>query len=398
MGFRPTKALVPAIVLAVALSACGAPESPGSSNEPPPQAETPSEPVTLNLLDAGGVLNFTKPLLEDCRGQNSQLISSINYQLAPSTETVSKIRAQQAAGQVTIDLVLAGADAIGAGVVQNVWLPLLPAYEKNLSGTSGYTETARQAADVASRQAAVVATEFTGPLLMFNPAKVSDPPSTPAELLEWARDHPKRFTYARPPSSGPGRDFLMGLPYILGDTDPTNPEAGWSKTWDYLAQLDEHVAPYPSSTGESLKGIGQGSYDMIAITAGWDVQARQQNVVPATTQVAAFDKFTWIVSGHYIAIPKGIDAERLGASLALINCVLKPDVQAQMFAAQKKSIPAPAVEGVTLADAPPQVQQEIEKFTRPEYAKLFESAPTASELEAGKLATALERWEREIGS
>jgi putative spermidine/putrescine transport system substrate-binding protein len=25
--------------------------------------------------------------------------------------------------------------------------------------------------------------------------------------------------------------FLMGLPYILGDKDPKDPEKGWDKTW-----------------------------------------------------------------------------------------------------------------------------------------------------------------------
>ena len=40
--------------------------------------------------------------------------------------------------------------------------------------------------------------------------------------------------YARPANSGPGRTLLMGLPYILGDKDPTDPVKGWDKTWAYL--------------------------------------------------------------------------------------------------------------------------------------------------------------------
>ena len=43
--------------------------------------------------------------------------------------------------------------------------------------------------------------------------------------------NPNRFMYARPANSGPGRTLLMGLPYILGDTDPKDPEKGWDKTW-----------------------------------------------------------------------------------------------------------------------------------------------------------------------
>ena len=55
------------------------------------------------------------------------------------------------------------------------------------------------------------------------PDKVKQPPTTPQELLAWAKANPKRFLYARPANSGPGRTFLMGLPYLLGDKDPKDP-------------------------------------------------------------------------------------------------------------------------------------------------------------------------------
>ena len=43
------------------------------------------------------------------------------------------------------------------------------------------------------------------------------------DFLAWAKANPKRFMYARPTNSGPGRTFMMGLPYILGDKDPRAP-------------------------------------------------------------------------------------------------------------------------------------------------------------------------------
>ena len=45
--------------------------------------------------------------------------------------------------------------------------------------------------------------------------------------MAWCKAHPNRFIYARPANSGPGRTFLMGLPYLLGDKDPKDPVAGW---------------------------------------------------------------------------------------------------------------------------------------------------------------------------
>ena len=62
-----------------------------------------------------------------------------------------------------------------------------------------------------------------GPLLEYNPDKVKQVPTTPQELLAWCKANPNRLIYARPANSGPGRTFVMGLPYLLGDKDPKNP-------------------------------------------------------------------------------------------------------------------------------------------------------------------------------
>ena len=108
----------------------------------------------------------------------------------------------------------------------------------------------------------------SGPLLEYMPEKVKQPPTTAEELLAWCKANPNRFMYARPANSGPGRTFLMGLPYILGDKDPKDPEKGWDKTWAYLKQLGECIEYYPSGTGATMKELGEGSRDMIASTTG----------------------------------------------------------------------------------------------------------------------------------
>ena len=56
------------------------------------------------------------------------------------------------------------------------------------------------------------------------PDAVKTPPKTAQELLAWTGAHKGQFIYARPANSGPGRAFLMGLPYILGDQDPMDPD------------------------------------------------------------------------------------------------------------------------------------------------------------------------------
>ena len=81
----------------------------------------------------------------------------------------------------------------------------------------------------------VVVTYYpSGPLIEYMPDRVKSVPTTADELLAWAKANPNRFMYARPANSGPGRTFMMGLPYLLGDTDPQDPKKGWDKTWAYL--------------------------------------------------------------------------------------------------------------------------------------------------------------------
>ena len=74
--------------------------------------------------------------------------------------------------------------------------------------------------ELAQNQGIEVVFMPAGPLLEYNPAKVKQVPTTPQELLAWCKANPNRFIYARPANSGPGRTFIMGLPYILGDKDP----------------------------------------------------------------------------------------------------------------------------------------------------------------------------------
>jgi putative spermidine/putrescine transport system substrate-binding protein len=383
-----------AIGALLVVAGCGAPTSPDQASAPTSVAP-PSQPIVLNIMDAGGVLAFTKPTIESFKATHPNLVSAINFEQAPSTDAVSKIRAQQAANQPAIDLVLGGADVMGAGLNQGVWTTLTPSFDKELGNTTNYTTAAQNAAALAKGDAVVVATELTGPILEYNPAKVSDPPTTADALLAWAKAHPKRFTYAQPPASGPGRDFLMGLPYLLGDANPGDPANGWSKTWSYLHQLNANIAPPTSSTGESIQGLAQGSYDMIITTAGFDLSTRASKSLPLDFNVSTFQGAPWIAAGHYMLAPKGVSPEHLDVVLQLMNFLLQQDQQVGIYGAQLKQVPGPSVKGVTLDQAPANVQQAIQKIARPEYAANISTEP---ELPATALATALDRWNREIGT
>ncbi len=78
----------------------------------------------------------------------------------------------------------------------------------------------------------------------------------------------------------------MGLPYLLGDSDPRDPVNGWAKTWEYLAALGENIEYYPTGTGGVMKELGEGTRDIVATTTGWDINPRALGIVPSGGQGA----------------------------------------------------------------------------------------------------------------
>ena len=80
----------------------------------------PTSPVTLNIVDVAGNLALTQKAIEDYATKNPKLVSRITFTKAPAPELPGKIKAQQDAGRVDIDLVLTGTDALSAGVEQRL--------------------------------------------------------------------------------------------------------------------------------------------------------------------------------------------------------------------------------------------------------------------------------------
>jgi putative spermidine/putrescine transport system substrate-binding protein len=107
-------------LLAVAvLTACGAPTpSKPAADSGGDVPDKPSKAVTLNILDVAGNLQLTLPMIDDFVQQHHDVISKVTYSKAPAPELAGKIKAQQNANRVDIDLVLTGTDGLSAGQEQ----------------------------------------------------------------------------------------------------------------------------------------------------------------------------------------------------------------------------------------------------------------------------------------
>lgn len=357
----------------------------------------PKEPLVISVIDVAGDLQISQPALEQFRKTHPRLVAKFVYTQATAPELAGKLKAQQQAGRVDIDFVLTGNDALAAGMDMGLWTQILPKYAAMFPDLEKlYIPGAYAMQEMAHGQAFVDDWYPSGPLLEYAPDRVKDVPDTPAKLLAWCKAHPGKFMYARPANSGPGRTFVMGLPYLLGDTNPKDPIHGWDKTWAYLKDLNDCIDYYPSGTTATMKELGEGSRDLIATTTGWDINPRYLGIVPEEYKVAAFKGFHWVGDANYVAVPKGVSQEKLGVLIQLIAYLLQPAQQAYMYD-HGYMYPGPAIRGVPLSMAPADSQDVIKHFGRPEYAALIADNPTEPPLDAKPLVAMFDKWDREIG-
>ncbi|MBC2886569.1 extracellular solute-binding protein [Ochrobactrum sp. CM-21-5] len=358
----------------------------------------PTSPVTLNIVDVAGNLALTQKAIENYVKAKPEVVSRITFTKAPAPELPGKLKAQQAANRLDIDMVLTGTDALAAGLELDLWTKLLPDHAAQLPDlVSIYLEPAQRMLAFSNDHGVVVTYYPSGPLLEYMPDRVKSVPKNAQELLAWAKENPNKFLYARPANSGPGRTFLMGLPYLLGDSDPRDPVKGWDKTWAYLKELNQHIEYYPSGTGALMKELGEGTRDMTVTTTGWDINPRVLGVVPKEAAVAKLDGFHWVADAHYMCVPKGVSDEKLAVLLDLMSFLLTPEQQAYTYD-EGYFYPGPAVKNVPLTMAPQSSQDAIAEFGRPEYADWIENNPVELPLEPSDMVVAFRRWDEEVAS
>src|SRR5689334_2739414 len=86
-------------------------------------------PISLSIIDTGGDLASVQTIIENYKKANPDKVSEIKIQRAPAPELPAKIKAQQDAGRLDINLVLTGQDG-GSLLAQNGQVIKIPDYEK----------------------------------------------------------------------------------------------------------------------------------------------------------------------------------------------------------------------------------------------------------------------------
>ncbi|MGA8799331.1 MAG: extracellular solute-binding protein [Pseudolabrys sp.] len=353
---------------------------------------TRAEPITLSIIDTGGDLASTEVIIRNYAKANPDKVKDIKIQRAPAPELPAKIKAQQDAGRLDINLVLTGQDG-GSLLAANKQIIQIPNYKTEFPRDI-LTDAGKALYDEGDGYLIPSVGNAGGPVFIYNPSKVPNPPKTAADLLAWAKANPGKFMYARPANSGPGRSILQGMSFILNDSKPMDPERGWEKGWDFLKELGKSVEYYPTGTAITLKEFAQGQRWMIAGIMEWDMKPRAQSVIPPDSKIAILENTTFVVDGHYWAIPTGVPKEQVDVILDLMKFMWKPEQQVLTWTA----FIGPVVKSATIASAPKNIQDDVKEFWRPEYDQVGTKWKVSSPLGVTALSYAMDRWDREIGA
>jgi len=353
---------------------------------------TRAEPITLSIIDTGGDLASTEVIIRNYAKANPDKVKDIKIQRAPAPELPAKIKAQQDAGRLDINLVLTGQDG-GSLLALNKQIIQIPNYKTEFPREI-LTDAGKALYDEGGGYLIPSVGNAGGPVFICNPSKVPNPPKTAGDLLAWVKANPGKFMYARPANSGPGRSILQGMSFILNDSKPMDPEKGWEKSWDFLKELGKSVEYYPTGTAITLKEFAQGQRWMIAGIMEWDMKPRAQSVIPPDSKIAILENTTFVVDGHYWAIPTGVPKEQADVILDLMKFMWKPEQQVLTWTA----FIGPVVKSATIASAPKNIQDDVKEFWRPEYDQVGTKWKVSSPLGVTALSYAMDRWDREIGA
>src|SRR5439155_26025442 len=145
----------------------------------------------------------------------------------------------------------------------------------------------------------------------------------------------------------------------------------------------------------NMTNLAKGTVDLVASTTGWYLNPIILGTVPKTMKAGFFDKFTWVEDSQYFAIPKGISQDKLVAILALTNYAL--DKKQQPLTIDKGYFyPGPAVQDVTLEQAPQASQDAIKAVLPAEFDPMIKNMPTETSLPADVQVKAFAKWDQLI--
>ncbi len=356
-----------------------------------------TQPLTLNIIDVSGSMKLVGDAIDQFKAANPDLIGDVVIKTSTAVEVPSLLKAQILAEDVQTNLIFTGIDGLSTCIKRDVIEKIMPTYSSSFPDLeSNYSTGAKAAYDLANGYALTYVFSPSGPLFNYNPDVVQNVPKTPNDLLAFAKANPGKFTYARPAVSGPGRTFLQGLPYILGDKNPKDPKT-WDKTWAYLKELNQYIDYYPAKTGTTFAELNEGKRSIVASQLGWDMNQRITGGIPQNYVGFMLDNTTLVSDAQYMVLPKGLTDDKRQTVLKLMQWLMTPNMQAITYDSGY-FYPGPSVKDVPLDAAPKVSQDKIKPAIRQSYEDAIKTLPSSTQLDTTNFMEALNMWDQLFGT
>ncbi|WP_319530559.1 ABC transporter substrate-binding protein [uncultured Cohaesibacter sp.] len=265
-----------------------------------------------------------------------------HVKVSDTANVVSQIVAEKAAGRTeggSVDLVWINGENFASLKAKGMllpmsWAPDLPNYKyADIKGKPTLTTDFTVPTDGLESPWGMAQLSF-----YYDSAVTSEVPKSAAELLDWAKAHPGRFAYPKPPDFL-GSTFLKQIALELAPdasvlsrpvTDAAYQPVA-EKVFAYLDELHPHLwrkaQTFPENVS-TLKNLLADSEIEIAFTfnPGDASSAIANNELPESVRSFTFDGGT-IGNSHFVAIPFNANAK--AGAMVLANFLLSPEAQAR---------------------------------------------------------------------
>jgi putative spermidine/putrescine transport system substrate-binding protein len=171
--------------------------------------------------------------------------------------------------------------------------------------------------------------------LLYDPDKITTPPQTWDELVQFIQDNPKQFAFCDPNKGGTGQAMVFttvinltgGLDQYKNDTElDTAKVEKWAAVWDWFNEHEDMVT-LTASNNESLDLLNQGAVSLII---AWD-----DDTQIAFSKGTIFKRAKMYVpqmglpgGGDSVAVLK--NAPHKAAAMLLIDFLTSPEMQIEM--------------------------------------------------------------------
>ena len=330
-----------AIASTLLVSACAAPgaDTPASAaNRPWDDVLTEADGQTVDLWMWGGddrgnayVDDVLAPAAADLG------VTLRRVPVADTKDAMRRLLAERAAGEDdgSVDLVWVNGDNFATGQEAGAWLCGWSDDLPSMQYVSDDDALVREdfGVPVEGCEAPWHKAQFT---FVYDSARVSDPPSSVAGLLDWAQAHPGRFTYPAPPDFT-GSVFVRQALYALSGGADAVPaafdQAAYDELtpalWDRLRELapslwrEGRTHPRDQVALDRLFADGQVDFTMTYGPATL-TELVEDGTFPATTRVLDVEDGT-VGNASFLAIPASA-ADQAGA-MVVADLALSPEQQ-----------------------------------------------------------------------